>query len=149
MTPVRPVVERVRTRTRRSRTAAKSRPARPGCSGLWLGLAALLLQTLIPFSQAVPVPWRAGADRHLLHCLVAHDRRDGREPAVPAPMLECPLCQLCSLGKSTLPALASSIVAASAHEEHGSGRREHLPQHRLKPTLALPRGPPASRRSRV
>jgi hypothetical protein len=84
----------------RLRSGRASRP------GLWLGLFALLLQTLIPFSQALSVTIGNGPAQSTLslHCLTMADigksSTDANTPASPAEKTNCPVCQVFAIGKS-------------------------------------------------
>jgi hypothetical protein len=118
----------------------------------WLGLLALLLQTLIPFSQAIPAPWptRSGA---LLLCksfgaaqtvpLSLGTESDKRNPPGSHPF-QCPVCQLhvtCGVGLPApagtaallLPARRSPIPAPPT-ADGASATHRHTP--------AQPRAPP-------
>ncbi|MCP5421117.1 MAG: DUF2946 family protein [Gammaproteobacteria bacterium] len=91
---------------------------RPLRRGAWLGLWALLLQTLIPFSQAIPVPWQSPTGM-LLVCqtyggvksvpLTLGSERGKQKAPAPNPF-QCPICQLQATGGNSLPVLPGLAV---------------------------------------
>jgi hypothetical protein len=85
-----------------------------------LGLFALLLQTLIPFSQAIPVASSSGSGSgsqttFLLHCLTmagagkTPSANDGR--LTPAHQGNCPVCQTFAIGKTQLPYVFQPLLS--------------------------------------
>jgi hypothetical protein len=77
-----------------------TRVSRPGWS---LALFALLLQTLIPFSQAIPVTIVSGPAQSTfsLHCLTMVDSQPAAVDDAPASeKASCPICQVFAIGKS-------------------------------------------------
>jgi hypothetical protein len=85
-----------------------------------LGLFALLLQTLIPFSQAVPVAFKAtsGAGSQsgfLLHCLTmagsGKPGPDNNGRLLPVKPGSCPVCQTFAIGKTQLPYVFRQLLS--------------------------------------
>jgi len=71
---------------------------------VWLAVAALLLQTLVPLGQGIAVPVGAGAERTLVVCSAYGTKRipNPNQPK-PADRSACPICQVYAFGKTATP----------------------------------------------
>lgn len=116
--------------------------------GVRLALLALLLQIIVPFSQAIPVPWQMQTGM-LLVCMSSGGlqrlplSRPGEETQQPPRHLQCPICHLqASCGVGLIPPVESGPAF--------TGNRlvitALIPARPLQPNLrhspAQPRAPP-------
>ncbi|MEZ5582838.1 MAG: hypothetical protein R3F37_08785 [Candidatus Competibacteraceae bacterium] len=84
--------------------------------GVHLALLALLLQLLVPFSQAIPAPWQAQTGM-LLVCTGFGGLKTlpwpSEEPQHPPRHFQCPICHLqASCGAGLIPPIASGPAFA-------------------------------------
>lgn len=123
------------TATVACRVAAKRAPTRWGA---WLGVAALLLQLLVPLSA----PQAAWVEDGLFPpTCSAHAAADAANPATPSDCSQCPLCQM-STGERLLPALR--LGASVAYEPLVRSARSTNPLTAI-PGAAVVRPPLPSR----
>lgn len=81
--------------------------------GGWLGVIALVVQTLIPFGQGIPVSSGNSLEQALLfHCEVM---KAGTTPATPLPASDqrsnCVVCVACAIGSSLITASAVATLS--------------------------------------
>ncbi len=130
-----------------SKGVAIRRPAGWRLKAIWLGVAALVLQTLIPFAQGLPVSGDASFEQSLLfHCKLM---RAGTDPAAPLPASGqdegCVVCIAAAIGHCLIaplivsglfPDTPATIILQGQGTDSAAGRSPVPMVARSPPTAA-------------